>query len=167
MLISRFYCRYKESLTSLSIPIPYGPLTRETLEFLLKVCRLLPGLKGLAMVESNTGRLHQHRTFMDGLEFFKKLTTALASPEYSIESFSIPNLGTSFSPAMGELFTPWSSLKYLRVGDKDNEDSRWAAGRRLDFDGYKCVSTYSKTPLCNPLMIGRISSNSSATSHRH
>ena len=132
-----FVERNKESLRSVSIPVSCGFYKRETLEFVLKVCRLLPGLNELTLVKTMSGSRGEDIT---GLHFFQELTTALASPKFSVERFSVGDMGTSFSPPLGMLFRAWKNLKYLRVGDKDNMNSLWGDDGRPNFHGYKEVS---------------------------
>ena len=131
-----FVERHRQSLRSISIPVSYGPYTRGKLDFVLKACQLLPDLKELSLVETMSGGSSQDITVLD---FFRELTTVLANPKVSIERFSVGNMGTSFSQSIGNLFGTWTSLKSLRMGDKDNKDSRWGNDGRPDFHGYKNV----------------------------
>ena len=131
-----FVERHRESLRSISIPTSFRSYKRERLDFVLKVCLLLPALNELTLEETMTGSSGEDIT---SLHFFQELTTALASPKFSIECFSVGDVGTSFSPALGMLFRAWTSLKYLRVGDKDIKDSCWDNDGSPDFIGYKVV----------------------------
>jgi hypothetical protein len=131
-----FVERHRQSLRSISIPVSYVPYKRENWDFVLKVCRLLPDLKELSLVKTMSEGSGQDITCLD---FFRELTTVLATPKVSIERFSVGDMGASFSPSIGTLFGAWTSLKSLRVGDKDNKASRWGDDGRLDFHGYKDV----------------------------
>lgn len=137
-----FIGRHGQSLKSISIPISCGPWNKEKLNFILKVCGFLPELKDLTLVETQTGQRGQ---MMSGYDFFHALTTALASPKFSIESFSVADIGVPFSPAIGKLFSSWTSLKCLRLGDADNDrnPSPYGNDGRLDFHMYKPVGAHS------------------------
>lgn len=135
-----FVERHAQSLKSISIPVNYHFPVKEQLDFILKVCEMLPNLQNLNLIsydESRDGQL------MSGYDFFNVLTAALASPKFSIERFSTTNIGAPFSPAIGKLFGSWTSLKCLRVGDADNPtNSPFHNDGRPDFRAYRPVSIY-------------------------
>jgi hypothetical protein len=138
-----FVERHAQSLKSISIPVNYGVPVKEQLDFILKVCEMLPNLQNLNLIGNDEGRDGQ---VMSGYDFFNVLTAALASPKFSIERFSTMNIGASFSPAIGKLFGSWTSLKCLRVGDADYPtNSPYGNNRhhgRPDFRAYRPVSIY-------------------------
>lgn len=134
-----FIRRHRQSLKSVTIPVGYRPWTKEELDFILQVCRQLPDLKDLTLEATRTGQTGENMT---GYEFFHALTTNIASPHFSIERFSVTNIDVPFSPAIGKLFRPWTSLKFLRLGDGDNNNGPYRDDGRLDFNAYKPVSTH-------------------------
>lgn len=134
-----FVQRHGQSLRSISIPVNYGSPVKEQLDFILKVCGLLPNLKDLRLATSEQGRDGQ---VMSGHDFYHALTTALTSPKFSIERFSAMNIGAPFSPTIGNMFRSWNSLKFLRLGDADNNrtNSPYGNDGRPDFRAYRPVS---------------------------
>ena len=134
-----FVEKHAQSLNSLSIPIEFGVPVKEQLDFILKVCGLLPNLRDLTLTPDAIRRGGQ---VLSAYDFFHALTTALASPKFSIERFSTMNIGAPFSPAIGKLFQSWASLKVLRVGDADNArtNSPYSDDGRPDFHAYSPVS---------------------------
>jgi hypothetical protein len=136
-----FVSRHRQSLKSIVIPISCGPWTREKLQFILKVCDLLPSLDNLTLAQTQTA---EYGETMSCLSFFHALTTALASPKYSIERFSAADIGMSFTPEIGQLFAFWKSLKFLRIGDADHNSghSPYADDRHLNFEAYRTVSKH-------------------------
>lgn len=128
--------RYGDSLSSISIPILRGSWNQNTLDFILKICGLIPCLKSLTLenkaMEGNGG------DSITGLDFFRALTTDAATS--NIERFSIMNMHSPFSPAMGQLFRSWKKLKFLQIGDEDNSDGPYAEDGRLDHYRYPAVS---------------------------
>jgi hypothetical protein len=133
-----FIGRHRQSLKSVSIPVGYNR-TREELDFILQVCRQLPDLKDLTLAATRTGQTGENMT---GYEFLHAFATNIASPHFSIERFSVTNTKVPFSPAIGKLFRPWTSLKFLRLGDGDNNNGPYADDGRLNFEAYKPVSTH-------------------------
>jgi hypothetical protein len=74
---------------------------------------------------------------MEEFDFFKELTSRLVSPKFSIESFSVENLGCSFSKMLGPLFSQWTALTFLRLGDRSNIHGR---GGYFHVEAYTPVS---------------------------
>lgn len=132
-----FVARHGETLTSLSIPIGYGPLNRRTLDFVLKAIASAPKLKYLTLVQIFPGHGGRRE---NALQFLTELTTALASPKYEIERYDIGDIGLPFSPSVGKLFAACKSLKFLRLGDCDNTSGPYGYDGRLDFIAYGSVS---------------------------
>jgi hypothetical protein len=131
-----FIRRYGDSLSSITIPIWRGTWDRKTLDFVLKICGLLPRLKSLTL--ANSTHEASARDTIPNLDFFRALTTDAATS--NIERFSIMNMHSPFSPAMGQLFRSWKKLKFLQIGDEDNSDGPYGDDGRLDHYRYPAVS---------------------------
>jgi hypothetical protein len=131
--------RYSKTLKSVSIPHRYGSMTRETLDFILKVCASLPNLAELILYEKKIGIGQGGRHI--GVQFIRELTSTLASPKFEIERLSIGGIEVPFSPNIGKMFASLKSLKFLRVGDRDGSDGPYNHDGRLDFGSYGPVST--------------------------
>jgi len=131
--------RYAHSLNSVAIPVCRGPWTQEKLDYVMKVCMLLTGLKSLSLPDLDVGLRHStaapHPLLIE-------LITKLGDPIFQIERFSILNIETSFSASFGTLFRSWSSLRYLRIGDGDNSEGPFGEDGRPQFDDYRSVSRY-------------------------
>ncbi|KAE9371919.1 hypothetical protein N431DRAFT_378022 [Stipitochalara longipes BDJ] len=134
VLILTFVTQHRHTLKSVSIPVKYGTITRETTNFVLKVCATLPCLTELSLVETTGTRGGEQG--ITGIEFLTELTSALASPAREIERLSITNIKDSFSPDVGKLFASWRSLKFLRLGDIEAEFGPYVIDGRLDFSSY-------------------------------
>jgi len=130
-----FIERYWESLTSVVIPVGYN---HEARSFILTVCQLLPNLKDLSLAKTNTFPSRGNHGIFD-IPFFTTLTNYLASPKFSIERLSTPDMDVSFSPALGQLFQSWSNLKFLQLGDKDISNGPYNNDGRPDFNAYRPV----------------------------
>ena len=130
-----FIGRYGDSLSSITIPILRSSWNQNTLDLILKICGLLPRLKSLTLenkaMEGNDG------DSITSLDFFRALTTDAATS--NIERFSIMNMHSPFSPAMGQLFRSWTKLRFLQIGDEDNSDGPYADDGRLDHYRYPAV----------------------------
>jgi hypothetical protein len=131
--------RYGDSLSSITIPILRGSWNQNTLDFILKICGLLPRLKSLTL--ENKAMEGNGENSITSLDFFRTLTTDAATS--NIERFSIMNMHSPFSPAMGQLFCSWKKLKFLQIGDEDNSDGPYADDGRLDHYRYPAVSNSS------------------------
>lgn len=129
-----FIERHRQSLKSVAIPLSYGPWSRGNLEFVLKVCGMLPDLKELRLISTKERGEGEGMTPYD---FFYALTTKLSSPKFSIERFSVERIKYPFSADIGKLFQPWESLKFLRMGDGDNNNGPYDNDGRLDFGSYR------------------------------
>ena len=133
-----FIERHRQSLKSVAIPLSYGPWSRGNLEFVLKVCEMLPDLRELRLISTKEGGQGEGMT---PYNFFYALTTKLSSPKFSIERFSIESIKCPFSADIGKLFQSWESLKFLQMGDGDNNNGPYDNDGRLDFGSYRPVST--------------------------
>jgi hypothetical protein len=131
--------RYGDSLSSITIPIWQGNWDRKTLDFVLKICGLLPRLKSLTL--ANNTYEASARDEIPSLGFFQALTTDAATA--NIERFSIMNMHSPFSPAMGQLFRSWKNLKFLQIGDEDNSNGPYGNDGRLDHYRYPSVSNFN------------------------
>jgi hypothetical protein len=140
-----FVTRHSASLQSISISTSggWGPMTRETLHFVLKVCSSLPQLKELTLDKKMTG-ISRGGERISGLQFLTELAPALASPKYEIERFNVGSIEMPFSAPVGRLFASWKNLKFLTVGDGDASRGPYFNDGRLDFVSYGSVS---KRPL--------------------
>jgi hypothetical protein len=140
-----FIGRYGDSLSSITIPIWQRTWDRKTLDFVLKICGLLPRLKSLTL--ANNTHEASARDEIRSLDFFRALTTDAATS--NIERFSIMNMHSPFSPAMGLLFRSWKNLKFLQIGDEHNSDGPYGHDGRLDHYRYPSVSNFTScTHVC-------------------
>lgn len=95
---------------------------------------MLPDLKELRLISTMEGGQGEGMTPYD---FFYALTTKLSSPKFSIERFSVESIKCPFSADIGKLFQSWESLKFLRMGDGDNNNGPYDNDGRLDFGSYR------------------------------
>lgn len=133
---------HEESLESISFPIPCESMSRKTVEYIIKVCASVQHLRCLDLTEIY-GFDNQDSTTLQPIT---QLTTALASPAYEIERFSLGSVLLPFSPTLGALFSQWKSLTFLRLGDWDNNIHDWPYGT----DGRPQFDTYG--PVTHPLL---------------
>lgn len=133
-----FISRHTETLTSLSVPISYGRLTRQKLDFIQKAVTASPKLKSLKIVQHGQGSAG--RSVGEIRELLAELISTLASPKYELERFEIGDIGVPFSPELGRMFASWKSLKFLKMGDPWNLDGPYDNDGRPDFRAYGPVS---------------------------
>jgi len=133
-----FIAKHTETLTSLSVPIGYGLLTRQKLDFILKAATASPRLKSLKIVQRGPGRAQGNVSEIQQL-LVEPIST-LASPKYELERFEMGDIGVPFSPEIGKMFASWKSLKFLKMGDAWNRNGPYGNGGRLDFRAYGPVS---------------------------
>jgi hypothetical protein len=119
------------------------------LHFFLNVCGSLPNLRELSLAESFDGPLGRH---ISGYDFLRELTANLASSECSIERFTISNIGCPLLQAIGKLFQAWPNLKFLRMGDADNQNGPYGNDGRPDFHAYAPVSKILNTSFSSVLI---------------
>ena len=157
-----FLENHNNTLISLTLPIDKDWAVWR-LGFTLETCRRLPKLKCLIL---DTDRLHVSTRFPRALhlpiwrplrpllasEYLGQLTSGLAKWNPLLEKFSMTSIGYTFHPSMARLFKPLQSLKFLRLGDSDNEGGPFDSERRIDFHAYKPVSTMQ--PVSEPSSSG-------------
>jgi hypothetical protein len=106
-------------MTSVSILTSHGAMTRETLDFILRVCVSLPHLTELVLTQLTKLTHFDRNQFEDlagsgitvgdgrrrnrisGLQFITELTSTLASPKYEIERLSVENIEVLFRLILG------------------------------------------------------------------
>ncbi|MAD85436.1 MAG: hypothetical protein CL912_20945 [Deltaproteobacteria bacterium] len=129
--------RYGHCLESITIPGGAHAWTREGLDFILKVCSLVPNLRELNVLGNDLGLGSGSK--LGSMEALRALTTSPATAK--IEKFSIMNMGGHFSKETGEVFKAWKNLKFLQVGDEDISGGPFGDDGRPQFDEYRPVST--------------------------
>lgn len=127
--------RYKGSLKSVSTPI--NSHDRQTLDFLLKVAELLPGLKSFTITGNQGAFCPEMETVMTGHKFFDGLTQGFVERGVELENFEVWNMQECFGEKMGILFRRWKGLKVVRLGDNNDEDGEFGDDGRLDFFKYR------------------------------
>ncbi|KAK0108170.1 hypothetical protein ONS95_002992 [Cadophora gregata] len=125
--------RYGHSLNSITIPGGDYGWSREGLDFVLKVCSLVPDLRELNLLGTDLGS--DSKTKLRKFEALWELTTSPATAK--IEKFSTMNIHNHFSREAGQLFQNWKSLKFLQLGDKDNTGGPFGDDGRPDFEAYR------------------------------
>ncbi|KAH7420076.1 hypothetical protein BKA64DRAFT_716437 [Cadophora sp. MPI-SDFR-AT-0126] len=123
--------KYGHLLQSITIPGGTHEWTRGGLDFVLKVCALVPGLRELNLSKGYIGS----GSALTAHEAFHELTTSPATA--NIERFSTMNIQGHFSKEIGELFGFWKNLKFLQVGDEDNSGGPFGDDGRPQFDDYR------------------------------
>lgn len=131
-----FVKRHHMSLRSICIPTGHGTWTREMLDFVLSVCLSVSNLNELILAPTDKGPTGKHIT---GYQFLYELTSKLGVTGCSIERFTIANIDCPFSPTIGQLFHAWPNLKFLQIGDRDNENGPYDDSGSLDFPSYALV----------------------------
>jgi hypothetical protein len=82
------------------------------MDYVLQVVTAAPKLKSLPIPDKGRGQRWESHT----LPVWSDPTPPLASPTYGIEFFEMRDIGCSFSPAIGQFFSGWNSLRVLKVG---------------------------------------------------
>ncbi|PVH85141.1 hypothetical protein DL98DRAFT_568377 [Cadophora sp. DSE1049] len=123
--------RYGHSLRSITIPGGGHGWTRGGLDFVLKVCALVPDLRELNLSKGYLGSGSE----LTAHEAFHELTTSPATAK--MERFSTMDIQGHFSREIGQLFKNWMNLKFLQLGDEDNSGGPFGDDGRPQFDEYK------------------------------
>jgi hypothetical protein len=134
---------FPSSLTSLSIPINCEVYTNSTLSQLLRLGKTTPALKALILTHIFVKHEDEDEHPSDKIpagEFYQSLTTGFNSLGISIEKFSTQGLGTSYSTKMGRVFANWKHLKWLQIGDDDNENDYYNSDGAFDLEDYSMVN---------------------------
>ncbi|KAH8684228.1 hypothetical protein BGZ60DRAFT_397058 [Tricladium varicosporioides] len=127
-----FIKQHHTTLESITIPIGHHFESRESLNFILSITSMLPNLKELSFDTSGpSGPL----TEIDIEDFLRELTSHPSTA--NIEKFSCKDIHAEFTAEIGEKFQAWTKLKFLQIGDIDDEESAYIEDGRVLFDLYK------------------------------
>lgn len=135
-----FIKQHHATLDSITIPIGLHFESREALNFILSITSMLPNLKELHFDASGP---YSHLTEIDIKDFLRELTSHPSTA--NIERFSCKDIRAEFTAEIGEIFQAWTKLKFLQIGDIDDEESAYIDDGRVLFDLYK--------PVCHHLSI--------------
>lgn len=118
-----FIQRHHGSLISLETNFGFIALEQKLTDYVLQVITAAPKLKSLIIPTRERRRWQSHT-----LPVWSDSAPSLASSIHGIEFFQMWNIGRSFSPDIGELFSGWNSLRVLKIGaplyEKDEHDGR-------------------------------------------
>lgn len=134
-----FVGKHKQTLQSLTLPVNIGTWSREKVDFILKLCSLLPDLKELTLADTYNG--FKNHAEMTAFEFFYALTSSPATAK--MERFSVKDMKQHFSKEIGRCFQSWKNLKFLRIGDEENGGGPFGNEGRIQFDDYRPVGVSS------------------------
>ena len=155
-----FMNKHRDSLKSTTIAFDLT-ISKKNLEWALQAC------KGLHQLTSFT---------LDGIpgcksprsyEYLRRLTSQLSTSNPLLERFSMTSIGGTLSASMGKLFKPFNNLKFLQLGDGDNEGGPFADDGRINLEAYKLVRQallhdWSQspagpaTPICSIPVFGKL-----------
>jgi hypothetical protein len=119
-LLLAFVKSHRETLSFIAIPI--GPeRMRERLDFIISLCESMPNLKKLALLQGRDSRGPVgDKHLVSGEVLLSVLLDNLTTLQRPIESFTLIDVASPFTPEVGKLFGPWTNLKHLRLGDRNN-----------------------------------------------
>ncbi|KAE9375143.1 hypothetical protein N431DRAFT_480500 [Stipitochalara longipes BDJ] len=111
-LMLDFVQRNHGTLTSLAMALGFEALDQKMMDYVQQIATAASKLKSLTI--PNKGR--RQRWASHTLPIWSDPTPSLAKPTHGIEFFEMWDIGCSFSPAIGQFFSGWNSLRVLKIG---------------------------------------------------